>query len=243
MRADWEERYQRQLLLTEIGRAGQEQLARASVLVIGAGGLGSPVLLYLAAAGVGHIGIADGDSVSLSNLNRQVLYGTEDVDKPKAQCAAQALSRLDNALDVRAIPFMLNDENAKKIVTGYDAAVFCLDSIASRRIANRACVEAGVPFVEAGVNSFSGVVVTVIPGETACYDCLYNDVQPISETVPVLGAMAGLIGSMQALCVVRLLLGQQDPSRGALLFMDGKNMTIERIPIQKNPACPVCGGS
>ena len=241
MREEQLERVRRQMMLPEIGSDGQRRLRRASVLVIGAGGLGSPVLLYLAAAGVGRIGVMDGDTVSLSNLNRQILFGAEDIGHSKAERAARRLGRMNEEIEVVAIPAMLDDENAGKIVDGYTALALCPDSVSARRIANRACVKAGVPFAEGAVHGFAGSLLTVRPGKTACYECVFGASVPPDGEVPALGAMTGWVGCAEALAVIRLLLGKPDPAKGTLFCFDGLEMTAEGIPVERDPGCAVCG--
>ena len=237
-----DERYQRQILLPEIGREGQRKLGESSVLVIGAGGLGAPVLQYLTAAGIGRIGVMDNDVVSESNLNRQVLYVTRDIGHMKADRAAQRLKAMNEDVEITANTEKLTCENAADVIQGFDALALCLDSFEARRIANRACVEANIPFVEAGVHGFYGTVTTIVPGETPCYACIHGlSTPPLGETVPILGAMAGWIGCAEALAVVRLLLGVHDPSKGAILFFDGADMVVERIIAERNVCCDVCG--
>ena len=236
-----DERYQRQILLPEIGLDGQRKLSRSSVLVIGAGGLGAPVLQYLAAAGIGRIGVMDCDIVSESNLNRQVLYTELDVGHMKAIRAVERLRLMNGNLDISAFTDKLTSENAANAVQGYDALALCLDSIETRVIANRACVEANIPFAEAGVHRFHGSLTTVVPGETPCYVCIHGVPSPPDETVPILGAMAGWVGCAEALAVIRLLLGINDPSKGAILFFDGADMNVVRIAVERNPSCGVCG--
>jgi len=241
MREDPGARYGRQTLLPEIGMDGQRRLGDASVLVVGAGGLGAPVLQYLAAAGVGRIGVMDGDVVSLSNLNRQILYGAADIGRSKALRAARRLRRFNGGIKVSAIPEMLTEENAGKIVGGYDALALCLDSVPGRKIANRACVKAGIPFVESAVHGFFGSLMTVLPGETACYECVHGASSPPEGEIPILGAMAGWVGCAEAMAVIRLLLGGPGAAKGTLLFFDGMEMTTEIVPVQRDPACVACG--
>ena len=236
-----DERYHRQIILPEIGSDGQRKLCGSSVLVIGAGGLGAPVLQYLTAAGIGHIGVMDHDIVSESNLNRQVLYVTGDIGHMKAARAAERLKMMNENAEITVVADKLTDENAVDYIQGYDALALCLDSIEARAIANRACVQAGVPFVEAGVHGFYGTVTTVAPGETPCYACIHRPSSSLDETVPILGAMAGWVGCAEALAVIRLLLGRSEPSKGAILYFDGSDMTVERIVVERNPCCDVCG--
>jgi len=233
-------RYERQIILPEIGEAGQAKLAAASILVVGAGGLGAPVLQYLAAAGVGHIGVIDGDVVSESNLNRQILYGDRDIGKEKALLAAKRLEYLNKDIKITAIHKMLSDQNAPEIISGYDALALCTDNLEARKIANRACVGAKKPFVDGAVGGFYGTVITVVPGETPCYECIQGAAVQPKGKIPILGAMAAWIGCAEALTVIRLLLGANDPSRGAMLFFDGTQMTIERILLERNLGC-ACG--
>lgn len=235
-------RYQRQVLLPEIGTDGQSTLGESSVLVIGAGGLGGPALQYLAAAGIGRISIMDGDIVSESNLNRQILYGTHDIGHSKALMAVEKLRQINDLIEITAVPEMLTEENAHKVICGHDALVLCLDSFEARKIANRACVAAEIPFVEAGVQGFYGTMTTVLPGETPCYECIHALSSPPEGPVPILGAMAGWMGCAEALAVIKLLLGKPDPSRGAILFFDGMEMTVERVAIERNLNCTVCVG-
>jgi len=234
-------RYERQVLLSEIGAEGQIRLADASVLVVGAGGLGSAVLQYLTAAGVGRIGILDGDLVSASNLNRQILYGSQDIGKKKAICSMEKLAQ--KGVDTKITPMseMLTAGNAIKIISGYDGVVLCVDSLEARIIANRACVKIGIPFTDGAVNKFYGTVFTVIPGETPCYECLHGLSVQGDEAVPVLGAMAGWIGCAEALAVIRLLLEKDGPSVGAVLFYDGLKMSVERVPAVREAGCFCCG--
>lgn len=235
------EKYARQIILPELGAAGQQRLAAASALAVGAGGLGAPVLQYLAAAGVGTIGVMDGDAVSVSNLNRQVLYGDKDIGKPKAHLAAKRLRRQNSGVKIIAIPKMLTDENAAEIIKPYDILALCTDSVEARKTANRACVATGKAYVDGAVGEFGGTVFSVLPQKTACYECLYEHTVPAPGPVPVLGAFAGWVGCAEAMAVIRLLLGLPDPSQGALLFFDGKEMTTEQIPVARNPNCTVCG--
>ncbi|MDR2939326.1 MAG: HesA/MoeB/ThiF family protein [Clostridiales bacterium] len=233
------ERYARQLILPEIGTVGQNKLLKASVLVIGAGGLGSPALQYLAAAGVGKIGVMDGDTVSLSNLNRQILYSKDDIGKPKALCAAGLLKKINGEIEIIAYPELLTNENAQTIIKNYDMVALCTDSVDARKITNYACVKTNTPYVDGAVSGFSGTLLTVIPGQTACYECIYGSaIQPEGPT-PILGAMAGWVGCAEALAVTQLILGVA--TKGIILFFDGIKMATEEIEVAKDPNCKVCG--
>lgn len=235
------ERFERQVIIKEVGEAGQKKLLSSSVLVVGAGGLGSPVLFYLAAMGVGHIHIIDCDVVSKSNLNRQILYGIPDLGKSKAMTAAEKLFALYPDLTITGEEILVTDENAKSLLRGYDCIVPCLDSIESRKIVNRGAVLNNTPYVEGAVSGFHGSMSTVIPHETACYECAFPHANQPAPPIPVLGAVAGIVGSMMVLSAMRLLLGQRDPSVGHIVYIDAAYYENTLIPIERNPSCPVCG--
>jgi adenylyltransferase/sulfurtransferase len=234
-------RYRRHVLLPEIGAEGQKKLAESSVLVVGAGGLGAPVLQYLVAAGIGRIAIMDPDTVSETNLNRQILYGEQDLGKQKAGIATERLKQLNSEIELIPIHEPLTAENADSRVQGYSALALCTDNLKARLNANRACVKNNIPYVDGAVGHWSGTIITILPGETPCYECIHGHTAQTDETIPILGAMAGWTGSAQALAVIRLLLGTDDPSRGTIIFLNGKEVTTELIPIARNPNCPVCG--
>jgi adenylyltransferase/sulfurtransferase len=239
------ERYSRQLVLPEWSGAAQERLKQASVIVIGAGALGSPVALYLAAAGVGRLGVADSDAVELSNLHRQPLHFTPDVGLGKAVNAAVKLSALNPEVQVDPYPVRLEAANAEPIVMGADVVVDCSDSFETRYLVNDACCAQRVPLVEAGVLGFSGLVMSIVPGETACYRCAFP-VEPPAGSVPscreagVLGAMAGVVGSIQALEALKLLTGVGEPLTNAILQVDGADMAFTRVGTERRPDCPAC---
>lgn len=234
-------RYSRQLPLDGFGSAGQEKLRASSVAVIGAGGLGSAVLPYLAAAGVGKITIVDCDSLCESNLNRQILYTEADLGRSKALCATDRLRALNSEITVTAVEQRLTAENAAEIIAGHDAVAACLDNLATRRAVNAACVQRGLPFVEAAVAGYSGMLTTVIPGRTACYECLFPTAKQPDGVTAVLGATAGAVGAMQAAAVLALLLGHALPTAGAVLYYDSRSMTTSLVQTKKNPTCTICG--
>lgn len=233
-------RYDRQTILREIGEPGQNILRSSSVLVIGSGGLGCPVLLYLAGAGIGRINIIDGDLVSLTNLNRQLLYCDNDLGKPKALAAASAISKINPEISVSGDNVYLAGNNSQDLLSGYDIIIPCLDSLDTRRIVNRTAVENNTPFVEGAVSAFHGSITTILPGITPCYECIYQHSTQPEPPIPVIGAMAGIIGSAMALAAIKLLLDIPDPSRGALVFFDGYNWGNNIIPIKRNMDCPIC---
>jgi molybdopterin-synthase adenylyltransferase len=237
------ERYSRQLVLPEWSGAAQERLREASVVVVGAGALGSPVLLYLAAAGVGHLGVVDSDAVELSNLHRQPLHFTPDIGLPKAANAALKLSALNPEVQVDQYPVRLDETNAEAIVAGADLVVDCSDSFATRYLVNDACCAQGVPLVEGGVLGFGGLVMSIRPGESACYRCAFPTepaAAPSCREAGVLGPMAGLIGSVQALEALKLLAVVGEPLLDAILQVDGADLTFTRVATERRPDCPAC---
>jgi molybdopterin/thiamine biosynthesis adenylyltransferase len=241
-------RYDRNLRLAELGREGQERLLRSSVLVVGAGGLGSPALLYLAAAGVGRIGVIDGDRLDLSNLNRQVIHAAASVGRWKAESAADALRafRPDLAVDVYA--FLLTAENACPLFRRYDAVVDASDNFPTKFLCNDAAVATRRPLVHAGVMRFGGQMLPVVPGETPCLRCLIPEIPPRRDSpgaarVGVLGAAAGIVGAWQALEAVKLLAGIARPAGGRLLVVDALSGEASFRSVPRDPDCPACGGS
>jgi adenylyltransferase/sulfurtransferase len=240
------ERYARQLVIPEVGPGGQERLERARVLVVGAGGLGSPVLYYLAGAGVGHLEVVDSDTVAVSNLHRQILFGTGDVGRPKVEVAAERLRALNPRVRVTTRCLRLDADNADGLVAGHDVVVDCPDNLATRYVLNDACCRARVPLVEAGVLAFSGMLMTIVPGKTPCYRCLYP-VPPREGSFPgpaeagIMGPLPGILGSLQALEAMKLLLGIGGGVTGRVLFFDGIAGTFDEAAVDRNPGCPACG--
>ncbi len=240
------ERYARQIILAEVGPGGQEKLLKSSVLVVGAGGLGSPILYYLAAAGVGRLGVADPDTVAVPNLHRQILYATPDVGKAKVDVATEKLRALNPDVAVVAHPFRVEAGNVDALVAGYDVVVDAPDNLATRYLVNDACWRAGTPLVEGAVLGFSGMLMTIIPPKTPCYRCLYPNPPkdgsvPSSAEVGIMGMVPGIIGSLQALEAVKVLLGIGSTLSGRVLFFDGLEPGFEEMRLERNPACPLCG--
>lgn len=246
-------RYSRHTLLSDVGEAGQIKLLESKVLLIGAGGLGSPAALYLAAAGVGALGIVDFDTVDMSNLQRQVLHGVKDVGRPKVESAADRLTDLNPDVKVIGYREPITSENALEIIKDYDIVLNGSDNFPTRYLVNDACQFLKKPLVDASIFMFEGQVTVYQPADHAhgveggpCYRCLYPDPPPPGE-VPscaeagVLGVLPGIVGSMQAIEAIKLILGIGEPLVGRLLMIDTLDMSIRALKIKRNPDCPVCG--
>ncbi len=240
-------RYARHIILPEVGGTGQARLLGAKVLVVGAGGLGSPLILYLAAAGVGTIGVVDDDSVDLTNLQRQVLHGTDRIGWSKAESAKAAVAAINPDVSVAAHRFRLDAGNALDLVGRYDIVADGSDNFPTRFLVNDACRLAGKTLVSAAVLRFDGQLATFKTGGP-CYRCLYAAPPPDDETptcaqAGVLGAMAGVMGSLQATEVLKEILGIGDSLSGHLLIIDALSTTIRKIRLRPDPACPLCGAA
>ncbi len=239
--SDEVERYARHLVLREIGGPGQQRLRAARVLVVGAGGLGAPAALYLAAAGVGVLGLLDPDTVSLSNLQRQVLFATAEVGEAKVDAAARRLRGLNPHVQVEAHALRLDAANAGRAVAGYDLVLDGTDDFATRFAVNAACVAAGVPLVSGALGRWTGQV-GVFKGRP-CWRCLVPEIPPDAETcaaVGVVGALAGVIGSMMALEAIKRIARAGEPLAGRLLIYDGLSGESRTVRVAPDPACPVC---
>lgn len=242
------ERYSRQILLPEVGGQGQEKLLAGKVLLVGAGGLGSPAGLYLAAAGVGTLGIMDGDVVELSNLQRQVAHATPDLGKPKVDSAAITLRAINPDVTVHAYPERLTAANAPDILGDYDFVIDGTDSFASKFLVADACHFARKPYSHAGILRFDGQMMTVIPNQSACYRCVFN-APPPPGAVPscsqagVLGVVAGVIGTLQASEAIKFLLGTGELLTDKILVYDARRSSFRQVPLKRNPQCPLCGES
>ena len=241
------ERYSRHLILKEIGVRGQKKLLAARVLVIGAGGLGSPAAMYLAAAGVGTIGIVDDDVVDLSNLQRQIIHGTDNVGMPKVESAAATVTSINPDVTVKPYHIRVSAGNIAELIAGYDVIVDAADNFSTKFLINDACVLAGKPYIYGGALRFEGQLMTYVPGRGPCYRCIFRDM-PAAGEVPsckeagVLGAVVGVIGSMQAVEAVKLILGVGKPLTARLMTFDALAMTCRAVPLpEREPDCPVCG--
>lgn len=237
------ERYARQLVLPEWSGAAQERLQSASAIVIGAGALGSPAATYLAAAGVGRIGIVDGDFVELSNLGRQPLHYTPDIDVQKSESAAQKLGVLNTQITVEPYPVEVDADNARAIVMGADVVLDCTDSFAARYLINDACCAERVPLVEAGALGFGGMVFAIRPGQSACYRCAFPTEPanaPSCAEAGIMGAVAGVIGSLQALEAIKLLSGVGATPGDTILQFDGLTLQQTLVRTSRRDDCSAC---
>jgi sulfur-carrier protein adenylyltransferase/sulfurtransferase len=241
-------RYSRHLALREIGVAGQEKLKAAKVLVIGAGGLGSPSILYLAAAGVGTIGIVDFDKVDVSNLQRQVLFDTASIGEPKAEAAAMRLRALNPDINVIAHQVELRAHNMREIFKDYDLVLDGTDRFATRYLTNDACVILGKPLVSAAIHRFEGQALTYVPNRGPCYRCLFPE-PPTDGLVPncaeagVFGVLPGVLGTIQATEAIKLITGVGEPLIGRLLTYDALDMRFDEFKFARRDDCAVCGNN
>ncbi len=241
------DRYARHVIMDDVGPDGQLALLESSVLVVGAGGLGSPVLQYLAAAGVGRLGIADGDDVEPSNLQRQVVHGTDDVGRAKVDSAADAMAALNPDVTIDRYPERVTAETAAGLVAEYDIVVDASDNFPTRFLLNDACVLENIPLVHGAIYRFEGQAMTIPAGGGPCYRCLFPEAPP-PGTIPdcaeagVLGVLPGTIGAVQATEVLKLVLDVGDPLVGRLLVYDARDLSTDTVDVQSDPACAVCGG-
>ena len=240
------ERYSRHIILKEIGVKGQKRLLNAKVLIIGAGGLGAPAALYLAAAGVGTIGIADADNVDLSNLQRQVIHTTNDIGKQKVESAAETMYAINPDVTVNTYHEFVSSANILDLIADYDFILDGTDNFPAKFLINDACVMAKKPFSHAGIIRFKGQLTTVLPGEGPCYRCIFKDPPP-KDAVPtckqagVIGAMGGVIGSLQAMEAVKFITGVGELLSGYLLTYDALKMEFHKIKLPpRGKGCAVC---
>lgn len=237
------ERYARHLVLSEIGGPGQQALKRARVLIVGAGGVGAPAALYLAAAGVGTLGLIDDDVVGLSNLQRQIAFSTPELGRPKVEAAAERLGGLNPHVTIQTFAERLTPDNAADRIDGFDIVLDGTDDFETRLIVNAACVAAGKPLVSGALGRWSGQV-GVFAGRP-CYQCLVPEIPPDAETcarVGVVGALAGVVGSMAALETIKLISGAGEALAGRLMLYDGLAAMARTVRVTADPQCPVCGG-
>jgi molybdopterin/thiamine biosynthesis adenylyltransferase len=240
------ERYSRHIMLKEVGGKGQERLVNGKVLIIGVGGLGSPVALYLAAAGVGTIGIADADAVELSNLQRQIIHHTMDIGRAKVISAKEKMAAMNPDVTVCTHQMRINSGNINAVIEDYDFIIDATDNFASKFLINDACVLSCIPFSHGGILRFDGQTITVKPGDSPCYRCIFptpppDDLIPACSQAGVMGVLPAVIGSIQATEAIKFLLGAGDLLTGRLLIYDALHMKFREVLVRKNPGCPVCG--
>ena len=235
------ERYGRQIMIEGFGEEGQEKLRRAKAVVAGAGGLGSPVSIYLAVAGVGMITIIDMDVVEETNLNRQILHYDRDIGRKKTASAEEKLQELNPDIIINTIDMKIDASNAKKLVGNADGIVDAMDNYPTRYQLNDVAIEKKIPFFHGGIRGFYGQATTIIPGTTPCLKCIFPKAPP-REEFPVIGATAGIIGTSQSNEVIKYLTGTGDLLTNRLFLWDGMRAHAEEIRIERNPSCEACGG-
>jgi adenylyltransferase/sulfurtransferase len=244
--AEERERYARHLVIPELGEEGQDKLAAGSVLIVGAGGLGSPAAYYLAAAGVGRLGIVDDDVVELSNLQRQVLHATPDLGRRKVESAAEKLHALNPAVQLELHDTRFSAATAEELLDGYDVVVTGVDNFPSRFLLNDACVLLRKTLIEGAILRFVGLAMTIRGGETACYRCVFPEMpapgsSPSPKEAGVFGPVPGAIGSIQASEAIKVIVGFGEPLFNRLLQYDALALSFQEVAISREPSCPVCG--
>ncbi|MFH0921183.1 MAG: HesA/MoeB/ThiF family protein [Fibrobacterota bacterium] len=244
--AEQRKRYTRQILLDDIGEKGQEKILDARVLVIGLGGLGSPVSLYLAAAGVGTLGIADGDKVDITNLQRQIIHFNQDLNVQKVASAKVKLQAINPALRVKEYPVFLDRATLTQLAGEFDVVVDATDHLDAKLFINESCVKAGKPLIHGGIYQYSGELMTILPGQTACYACAYRNLRPdaLPSPAPVagpLGPVAGAVGSLQAVECLKIIAGVGELVTDQMLLIDTRSMEFRKMKVSRKRDCPVCG--
>ncbi len=235
------ERYQRQIMIHGFGEEGQAKLKRAKVFIAGAGGLGSPAAIYLAAAGVGTLRIVDHDTVELSNLNRQVLHWDENIGMTKTASAADKLRKLNPGVNIEAVAEMITEANISRLVAGFDLIVDAMDNLPARYLLNKTALEKDIPFFHGAVHGFEGRAMTIIPGKTACLNCLYHGATVPEEKSPVIGVTPAVTGCIQATEAIKYIVGLGKLLTNRLLIYDALEMTFAELKVNKDPNCEHCG--
>ena len=240
------ERYSRHIILKEVGAKGQKKLLNSKVLIIGAGGLGAPAALYLAAAGVGHIGIVDADEVDLSNLQRQVIHSTADISKAKVKSAKESMVAINPDVEVTTYRMFVDATNVRELIREYDFIIDGTDNFPAKFLINDACVLEKKPFSHAGIIRFQGQLMTYVPGEGPCYRCVFKnpppkDAVPTCKQAGVIGAMAGTIGTLQAMEAIKYIIGKGELLTGKLLTYDALKMDFRKINLKRDCNGAVCG--
>jgi molybdopterin/thiamine biosynthesis adenylyltransferase len=240
------ERYSRHILLQDVGVEGQIKLSEAKVLILGAGGLGAPVALYLAAAGIGMLGILDHDRVEISNLQRQIVHFTKDIKVSKVISAREKMLAINPGITVRIYQELLGADNIRDIIHGYDFIVDGTDNFPTKFLVNDACIMENIPFSHGGILRFTGQTLTVLPGRSACYRCFFRqppppDAVPTCSQAGVLGAVAGMLGTIQATEALKFITGVGELLSGTLLSFDAKTMHFRKVKLDQQKNCPICG--
>ena len=233
-------RYDRQIMLHGFGEEGQAKLKESRVFIAGAGGLGSPAAIYLAAAGIGNLRIVDDDEVEISNLNRQILHWQEDINGKKASSAADKLARMNPAIKIEGIVTRIDEDNAVQLTADTDVIVDAMDNLPTRYLLNKTAVNKGIPFVHGAVYGFEGRAMTVIPGKSACLNCLYHGATLPQEKFPVIGVTPAVIGCIQATEVIKYIVGLGELLTDRLLNYDALRMTFNEFKVPRDPNCEVC---
>jgi adenylyltransferase/sulfurtransferase len=239
-------RYSRHIILPEVGGKGQKRLLEAKVFIVGAGGLGCPVGYYLAAAGVGTLGIVDNDEVELSNLQRQIAHNVHSIGKPKVESVKRTFESLNPDVKVVALRQKINRDNIKDMIGHYDVVVDGSDNFPTRYLVNDACVMLGKPLVSGAILRFEGQVTTILPRDGHCYRCLFEEppppgLVPSCQEAGVLGVLPGVIGALQATEVLKLILAKGQVLKNELLIYDALRVSFRKVRVERNPGCPVCG--
>lgn len=236
------QRYDRQIMLPGFGEEGQEKLKKAKVFLAGVGGLGTPAAFYLAAAGIGTIILADHDVVDLSNLNRQILHWEKNIGNPKVESAAQKLREFNSDINIQTIRETIDEANVSRIVGDTDIIVDAMDNLPTRYLLNKTAQEKGLPFVHGAVYGFEGRVMTVLPGKTACLNCLYHGAAVPKAKFPVIGVTPGVIGCIEAAEVIKYITGMGALLTDRLLNYDGLSMKFSEFKVNRDPECEHCKG-
>jgi len=235
-------RYSRQIMIPNWNVEGQLRLKNAKVTIVGVGGLGCPVALYLTAAGVGRITLIDKEKIELSNLNRQILHWSMDIGKFKTFSAIEKLSKLNPLIKFESYEREIEKENIRELIKGSNVVVDCLDNWKTRFILNEACVSERIPLVHAGVHSWYGQITTIMPGKGPCLRCILPKTPKEEEKFPILGVTAGVLGLLEALEAIKIIVGLGNPLIGRILFFDGETSSFQEAKVQRRKGCPVCGG-
>jgi molybdopterin-synthase adenylyltransferase len=233
-------RYRRQIIIPDVGEAGQKKIKAARIFVAGTGGLGSISSYYLAAAGVGELIVVDRDTVEMTNLNRQIIHNTADIGMPKVLSAKKKLEALNPHCAVRPIQTEMNKKNIIDLVGDCSIIIDATDNIETRKVLNYASLQKGVPFIYGGVNKFDGMITTFMPGKTPCFECIFPGIESPKNIIGVIGPLPGVIGSLQAMEAIKIVLGMEGLLTGRLLFISANDMKFREIKVERNPDCGVC---